>query len=101
MDIRDRPISPGSPWQNGLMERLIGTVGRECLGRMLIFGESHLGQVLASYAAYYNHARIEAIVAFPILAGLHHQYVWYDFGNDTIWRSRERDEGRSGEAVLS
>jgi transposase InsO family protein len=40
MGIRDRPISPGSPWQNGYAERLIGTVRRECLDRMLIFGES-------------------------------------------------------------
>ena len=92
MGIRDRPISPGSPWQNGYAERLIGTVRRECLDRMLIFGESHLRQVLVSYAAYYNQARTHlalqkdaplhrvvqqsgVIVAIPILAGLHHQYV--------------------------
>jgi transposase InsO family protein len=48
MGIRDRPISPRSPWQNGHMERLIGTVRRECLDRMLIFGEPHLRRVLAS-----------------------------------------------------
>src|SRR2546430_11570450 len=92
MGIRDRPISPGSPWQNGHAERLIGTVRRECLDRMLIFGEQHLRRVLASYAAYYNQARTHlalqkdaplhrvvqrtgVIVAIPILAGLHHQYV--------------------------
>src|SRR5436189_4729596 len=57
MCIRDRPISPGSPWQNGYAERLIATVRRQCLDRMLIFGESHLRRVLASYAAYYNQAR--------------------------------------------
>jgi transposase InsO family protein len=90
MGIRDRPISPRSPWQNGHMERLIGTVRRECLDRMLIFGASHLRRVLASYAAYYNQARTHlalrkdaplrrpvqrsgAIVATPILARLHHQ----------------------------
>jgi transposase InsO family protein len=39
MGNRDRPISPGSPWQNGYAERLIGTVRRECLHQMLIFGE--------------------------------------------------------------
>jgi hypothetical protein len=39
------------------MERLIGTVRRECLDRMLIFGEPHLRRVLASYASYYNQAR--------------------------------------------
>src|SRR5438094_4657514 len=92
MGIRDRPISPGSPWQNGYAERLIGTVRRECLDRMLIFSESHLRRVLASYAAYYNQARTHlalqndaplhravqrsgVIIAIPILAGLHHQYV--------------------------
>jgi transposase InsO family protein len=57
MGIRDRPISPRSPWQNGIAERLIGTVRRECLDRILIFGESHLRRVLASYAAYYNQTR--------------------------------------------
>jgi transposase InsO family protein len=90
MGIRDRPISPGSPWQNGIAERLIGTVRRECLDRILIFGESHLRRVPASYTAYYNQTRTHlalqkdaplrravqrsgAIVAIPILAGLHHQ----------------------------
>ena len=92
MGIRDRPISPQSPWQNGYAERLIGTVRRECLDRMLIFGESHLRRVLASYAVYYNQARThlalqkdaplhravqrsDVVVAIPILSGLHHQYV--------------------------
>ena len=92
MGIRDRPISPRSPWQNGYAERLIGTLRRECLDRMLIFGESHLRRALASYTAYYNQARTHlalqkdaplhraiqrsgVIVAIPILAGLHHQYV--------------------------
>ena len=40
MGIRDRPISPRSPWQNGHVERLIGTVRRECLDRMLIFNKA-------------------------------------------------------------
>jgi transposase InsO family protein len=92
MGIRDRPISPGSPWQNGCAERLIGTLRRECLDQMLIFGEAHLRRILSTYAAYYNQARTHlalrkdapshravqrsgAIVAIPILAGLHHQYV--------------------------
>jgi transposase InsO family protein len=92
MGIRDRPISPGSPWQNSYAERLIGTVRRECLDRMLIFGEPHLRQVLSLYAAYYNQMRTHlalgkdaplgraversgVIVAIPISSGLHHQYV--------------------------
>src|SRR5215468_530794 len=92
MGIRDRPISPGSPWQNAYVERLIGTVRRECLDRMLIFGEAHLRKILSSYAAYYNEVRTHlalgkdtplgravqrtgVIIAIPILSGLHHHYV--------------------------
>jgi transposase InsO family protein len=56
MGIRDRPISPGSPWQNGYAERLIGTVRRECLDHVLIIGAGHLRHLLALYAAYYNAA---------------------------------------------
>jgi transposase InsO family protein len=47
---RDRPISPGSPWQNGIAERLIGTLRRECLDHMVIFGETHLRRILSAYA---------------------------------------------------
>jgi transposase InsO family protein len=92
MGIRDRPISPRSPWQNGHVERLIGTVRRECLDRMLIFGEAHLRQILTSYASYYNESRTHlslqkdaprgravqrygTIAATPILSGLHHRYA--------------------------
>ena len=50
------PISPGSPWQNGCAERLIGTLRRECLDQILILGEAHLRRVLFAYAAYYNQA---------------------------------------------
>src|SRR4249919_1384970 len=57
MGIRDRPISPRSPWQNGYAERLIGTVRRECLDRMLIFGAAHLRRILSMYAIYYNESR--------------------------------------------
>ena len=57
MGIRDRPISPQSPWQNGYAERLIGTLRRECLDHMIIFGETHLRRILCAYAAYYNQGR--------------------------------------------
>ena len=63
MGIRDRPISPGSPWQNPYAERLIGTVRRECVDRVLIFGEAHLRQILSSYAAYYNDVRTHLALA--------------------------------------
>jgi transposase InsO family protein len=92
LSIRDRPISPGSPWQNPYAERLVGTVRRECVDRVLIFGEAHLRQILSSYVAYYNEVRTHlalgkdapagravqrsgTIIAIPILSGLHHHYV--------------------------
>jgi hypothetical protein len=50
MGIRDRPISPASPWQNPYVERLIGTLRRDCLDHVLIFGERHLRRVLTSYS---------------------------------------------------
>jgi transposase InsO family protein len=92
MGIRDRPISPRSPWQNGVVERLIGTLRRECLDQTLIFGEAHLRRILSVYAAYYNQTRTHlalqkdaplhravqrsgVIVSIPILAGLHHRYI--------------------------
>jgi transposase InsO family protein len=92
MGIRDRPISLRSPWQNGHMERLIGTVRRECLDQMLIFGEAHLRQILTLYGSYYNESRTHLslhkdtplgravqrygnIAATPVLSGLHHRYA--------------------------
>jgi len=57
MGIRDRPISPRSPWQNPCAERLIGTLRRDCLDHVLIFGERHLRRILTLYSLYYNETR--------------------------------------------
>ena len=57
MGIRDRPTSPRSPWQNGYAEKLIGSIRRECLDHVVVFGERHLRHVLLSYMNYYNEAR--------------------------------------------
>jgi hypothetical protein len=57
MGIRDRPASPRSPWQNGFVERLIGSIRRECLDHVVVFGERHLRRVLLSYINYYNETR--------------------------------------------
>jgi transposase InsO family protein len=54
MGIRDKPIAPRSPWQNGLAERLIGSIRRECADHVVAMGEGHLRQLLQSYARYYN-----------------------------------------------
>src|SRR5262249_15055690 len=90
--IRDRPIAPRSPWQNGCAERLIGSIRRDCLDHFVVFGEQHLRHLLKSYQAYYNEARthlslqkdapipraVQAVgqtLAVPVLGGLHHRYI--------------------------
>ena len=92
MGIRDRPIAQRSPWQNGCAERLIGSIRRDCLDHVVVFGEQHLRHVLNSYQKYYNEARTHLslhkdspipravqtfgrTLAVPILGGLHHQYI--------------------------
>jgi transposase InsO family protein len=57
MGIRDKPIAPASPWQNGLVERLIGSIRRECLDHVIVLGEAHLRRVLKCYTDYYNSFR--------------------------------------------
>ena len=86
MGIRDRPISPRSPWQNPHVERLIATLRRDCLDHVLIFGEQHLRQILTFEARTHLGLRKDTprprpvqrngtIIATPILSGLHHRYA--------------------------
>jgi transposase InsO family protein len=92
MGIRDRPTSFRSPWQNGYVERLIGSIRRECTDHLIVFSAQHLRRILAKYATYYNEVRTHVslgkdapckraierhgeIVAHPILGGLHHRYA--------------------------
>src|SRR5271155_4232228 len=92
MGIRDRPTAARSPWQNGYSERLIGSIRRDCLDNVVVFGERHLRHLLESYQRYYNEARthlalgkdapvsravqaVGSIVAKPLVGGLHHQYA--------------------------
>ena len=95
MGIRDRPTAPASPWQNGFVERLIGSIRRECVDHIIILVEAHLRRILRSYACYYNGIRTHrslgkdapisrpvqragSLKTFPILGGFHHHYfrVW-------------------------
>ena len=57
MGIRDKPIAPASPWQNGIAERLIGSIRRECLDHIIVLGETHRRRILKSYIRYYNETR--------------------------------------------
>jgi transposase InsO family protein len=92
MGIRDKPIAPGSPWQNGFAERLIGSIRRECVDHFVVLGEAHLRRILRAYARYYNDMRTHRsldkdapasrpvqrtgiIRSHAILGGLHHHYV--------------------------
>ena len=54
MGIRDKPIAPGSPWQNSYAERLIGTIRRECLDHMIVLVNEHLRRAVIEFAAYYK-----------------------------------------------
>ena len=91
MGIRDRPVATRSPWQNAYAERLIGSIRRDCLDHVVVFGERHLRNLLSCYQTYYNECRTHLslgkdapysravqvcgrIVVNPVLGGLHHQY---------------------------
>ena len=92
MGIRGQAYRAGSPWQNGFSERLIGSIRRDCLDHIVVFGEAHLRRPLRSYARYYNDIRTHrslskdapasrpvqragSIKSLPILGGLHHHYI--------------------------
>jgi transposase InsO family protein len=57
MGIRDKPIAPGSPWQNGFAERLIGSIRRECTDHIIALSQGHLLSTVQAYARYYNESR--------------------------------------------
>lgn len=91
LGIRDCPTTPRSPWQNGYVERVVGSIRRECLDHVIVWNEAHLRQVLRGYTLYYNATRTHlglnkdapnhrpiqscgTIIATAVLGGLHHQY---------------------------
>jgi transposase InsO family protein len=94
MGIEQKLNSPKSPWQNPLIERLAGSIRRECLDRVMIFNERQLRQMLESYREYYHKVRphrslshdspiprsVEApelgkVIEMPKVGGLHHHYL--------------------------
>ena len=93
MGIEEVLIAPRSPWQNPFVERLIGSIRRECVDHVLVINQAHLLRILREYFAYYHDSRphqslegtpplpheIEPpsqgrIVAEPQVGGLHHRY---------------------------
>ena len=92
MGMKEVLIAPRSPWQNAHVERVIGSVRRECLDHVVILNERHLRRILASYLDYYHGSRTHlslvkdspdsrpvsggqgSVVPFPKVGGLHHRY---------------------------
>jgi transposase InsO family protein len=93
MQIREVLSAPGSPWQRAYVERVIGSVRRECLDHVIVFNEGSLRRILASYFSYYHKTRphlslgkdspesrpvqrreLGSVVAIAQVGGLHHRY---------------------------
>jgi putative transposase len=93
MGIQEVVIAPRSPWQNPYVERLIGSIRRECLDHVIVLHEQHLRRLLTSYFQYYHHWRTHRALEMdcpvprpvqrpehgliwevPEVGGLHHHY---------------------------
>jgi transposase InsO family protein len=94
LGLEQKLIAPRSPWQNPLVERIIGSIRRECLDHVIVLSGQYLRQVLSDYLAYYHQDRSHRsldqdcpfsrpveppdqgdIIALPRLGGLHHRYT--------------------------
>jgi transposase InsO family protein len=93
MGVKQVLSAPRSPWQRAYVERLIGSLRRECLDHMIVFGERSLRRALASYVSYYHSWRTHLslgkdapqfrrtqacaegkVVEIREVGGLHHHY---------------------------
>jgi putative transposase len=93
MDIEEVLSAPRSPWQRAYVERVIGSIRRECLDHLIVFNEASLRRALCSYFGYYHKSRTHLslrkdspeprpiqsvemgrVVAVPQVGGLHHRY---------------------------
>jgi transposase InsO family protein len=93
LGIKEVVTAPRSPWQNPFVERIIGSVRRECLDHVIVLNERHLRRILGEYFGYYHTCRTHIslnkdppetrtveppamgnVVAFPQVGGLHHRY---------------------------
>src|SRR5271167_1806500 len=93
MGIKEVVTAPRSPWQNAYVERVIGSIRRECLDHVVVINERHLRRVLFSYVDYYHRSRTHLsldkdcpdtgpiqppntgrVIAIPQVGGLHHRY---------------------------
>jgi putative transposase len=93
MGINEVMTTPRSPWQNPYVERLIGSIRRECLEQVIVLHERHLQRLLTDYFTYYHHWRTHLslamdcpksrpiqpldrgqVIAVPEAGGFHHHY---------------------------
>jgi putative transposase len=83
MGIAEVLSAPRSPWQRAYVERVIGSIRRECLDHVIVFDERSLRRILASYVDYYHRSRThlslgkdspDPRVAVRQVGGLHHRY---------------------------
>jgi putative transposase len=93
MGICEVLTAPQSPWQNAYVERLIGSIRRECLDHVIVVNQAGLRRVLKSYFGYYERSRTHLsldkdspisrpiqsvaagrVVEIPQVGGLHHRY---------------------------
>jgi transposase InsO family protein len=93
LGIEEVVTAPRSPWQNPFVERIIGSIRRDCLNHIIVLNERHLRRILREYFSYYHTCRTHIslnkdppetrtveppemgdIVAFPHVGGLHHRY---------------------------
>lgn len=93
LGIEDRPTAPHAPWQNAYVERLIGSIRRECLDHVIVVNEAGLSRMLRRYLTYYHQSRthlalakdapqprpiaspaVGPVIATPQVGGLHHRY---------------------------
>jgi transposase InsO family protein len=94
LKIQEVLTAPRSPWQNAYVERVIGSIRRECSNHIIVLGERHLRRIISSYVRYYNKTRTHIsldkdapegrreqppdqgkVIELKRVGGLHHEYV--------------------------
>jgi len=93
LGIEEVLSAPRSPWQRAYIERVIGSIRRECIDHLIVLNEASLYRHLKSFVTYYHETRthlsldkdtparrsvqapdLGPVVALPQVGGLHHRY---------------------------
>jgi len=97
MGIKEVITAARGPWQNPFVERLVGSIRRDCLNHVIVLNSNHLKRILTGYFEYYHCDRTHyglgkdtpverpiqcrpaeggKVIEFPQVGGLHHRYEW-------------------------